>query len=171
MPDYKNMTAIEALRHAREVSGLTPEEIAARTGQTAHVIRRYFRQQEGYMPSLDRIAPLCRALGNRFLMDWLLAQLEDEPPIAPAKTRTEVFAAVARASATLGDCQRALADSGSISPELAREIRSILKEAAQECEHARAMLASMAEKREPVEPLASLGTGIAAERKWWEIWK
>lgn len=32
MPDYQNMTATEAMRHAKDVSGLTAEEIGRAAG-------------------------------------------------------------------------------------------------------------------------------------------
>ena len=41
MADYKNMTAIEALREAKDASGMTAESIAQGVGITATHLRRY----------------------------------------------------------------------------------------------------------------------------------
>ena len=41
MADYKNMTAIEALREAKDASGMTAETIAQGVGITATHLRRY----------------------------------------------------------------------------------------------------------------------------------
>ena len=38
MPDYQNMTATEAIRHAKDVSGLTAEEIGMAAGVSAATI-------------------------------------------------------------------------------------------------------------------------------------
>ena len=76
MPDYKNMTAVEALRHAKEVSGLTAEEIASRMGVTPRIVRSYLDRGADYEPGLGKIPGLCRAMGNRVLLDWIAANLE-----------------------------------------------------------------------------------------------
>ncbi len=64
MPDYQNMSWLEALRYAKDVSGLTAEEIATRMGVKPSIVRRYLQHAEGYAPGLDRLPALCAALGN-----------------------------------------------------------------------------------------------------------
>lgn len=176
MPDYRNMSAVEAMRHAKEASGMTTEEIARAAGISCAVMRRYLqRGDDGYCPGLDRIAPLCLAMRNRVLIQWLEAQLASEPEIEPAKSRAEILTAAARAAASLGDAQRVLADSENrgIDPACAREVRSIFGEVIEECRRAKAMLAELGSHRDTteVEPLASLKPKIVTGRKWWEIWK
>lgn len=176
MPDWKNISAIEALRLAKDATSLTDEELARRMGISAHVVRRYFRQQDGYMPGLDKIAPLCEALGNRIILNWLEAQIERERVDAPpARSRAQVLTAVTRAAACMGDVQRVLADSeeSGIDPEMARELRSQLKEVMDQCQHCRAMLNDTAKARDWRDGgvLASIGKPATGERRWWEIWK
>lgn len=171
MPDYRNMTAVEAMRHAKEISGLTIEELAEKTGLGTASLRRYFLQEDGYSPGLDKLPRLIRAFGNTVIMDWLMSQSEVAPEVAPAKNRAEVLTAIARAGASLGDCQRVLANSEDrgIDPVCAREVRSLLAETVSLCRRAMAMLAELASHkgRLEVEPLYSL----KKRRKWWQIWK
>ena len=173
MPDYKNMTAIEAMRHAKDVSGLTVEELARKTGIGAATLRRYFQQDDGYLPGLDKLPALIAAFGNTVISDWLESQTEVMPEAAPAKSRAEVLTAIARAAASLGDCQRALADSeeGGIDPRRAREIRSQLSETINLCRRCMAMLALMASHRNwtEISPLASIRK--RQRKRWWELWK
>lgn len=174
MPAYKSMSAIEALRHAKEVSGLTLEELSGRTGIRPSSLRRYFQQEEGYCPGLDKLPALILAFGNTVLLDWLDAQTERRPEkIAPARSRAEALTAVARASASPGDCHRALADSEKrgLDPHCAREARSELSETITLCRRAMAMLEYMAKGRDRLErePLAIIAE--ARKRKWWQVWK
>nr|MCR5258673.1 helix-turn-helix transcriptional regulator [Desulfovibrio sp.] len=110
MPDYRNMTAVDAVRHAKDLSGMTAEEIATASGLGVASVTRYFRQGEDYGPSLKNIPALCRAMGNTILIDWLLAQTGRDFPVEPAKSRAEVLTSVARAVVALGDASRILAD-------------------------------------------------------------
>lgn len=51
MMDYQFMTATEAMCHAKEVSGMTAEEIAHAAGVRPSVIRRYLQNDDGYSHS------------------------------------------------------------------------------------------------------------------------
>lgn len=62
MPDYQNMSWLDALRHAKDVSGLTAEEIAARIGVKPSIVRRYLQNADGYAPGLDKLPALCLAM-------------------------------------------------------------------------------------------------------------
>lgn len=63
MPDYPTMTATEAIRHAKDVSGMTAEEIAAAAGIRPAAVRRYLAMDsDDYFPGLDKIPALCRAM-------------------------------------------------------------------------------------------------------------
>ncbi len=159
MPDYKNMSAKEAVRLAYSVSGMTHDQIGKASGMNAGSIKK-FADNDSYLPNLDRTAPLCRGLGNVILLQWLEAQFEQEHDIAPAKSRAEVLTVVARASASLGDVQRVLADSEDrgIDPPCAREARSLLQETISQCRRAYAMLDEQASHRDinEIAPLASM---------------
>lgn len=174
MPDYQNMTATEAMRHAKDVSGLTAEEIGVAAGLSAAVVRRYLQRGDGYSPGLDRIPGLCRAMRNTVLIQWQQAQLEREPEdVPPARNRAEVLTAVARAAASMGDVQRRLADSedGGIDPAGARDVRGLLQDVIADCRHAQAMLAEQASHADITDcmPLASLRP---AKKSWWQrLWR
>ena len=172
MPDYQNMTATGAMRHAKDVSGLTAEEIAAAIGTSAAVIRRYLQRGDGYEPGLDRIPDLCRAMRNTVILQWIEAKLERQPEdVPPARSRAEVLTAVARVAASLGDVQRRLADSesGGIDPACARDVRSLIQDVIEDCRYARAMLAEQASHADITEcmPLASLRP---VKKRWWRFW-
>lgn len=178
MPDYQNMTATEAMRHAKDVSGLTAEEIGAAAGLSAAVVRRYLQRGDDYAPGLDRIPALCRAMHNTVLIQWQQAQLERQPEdVPPARSRAEVLTAVARAAASMGDVQRRLADSedGGIDPAGARDVRGLLQDVIADCRHAQAMLAEQASHADITEcmPLASLRHVRPVVRKsWWQrLWR
>ena len=162
MPDYQTMTAAEAIRHAKEISGLTAEEAAQRAGVSPAVMRRYLRSDDDYFPGLEVLPRLCRAYGNTALLRWLEAQIEraaQETP-EPAQSRAQVLTAVARAAASLGDVQRCLADSEGrgITPAIAREVRSLLQDVVTDCHRAHGMLRQQAEHRDlkHAVPLASI---------------
>ena len=149
MPDYRNMTAVEALRHAKELSGMTAVEIAAASGIGAASVTRCFRQDEGYAPGLKNIPKLCRAMGNTVLVDWLLAQTGRDAPVAPAQSRAEVLTSLARAAAALGDASRILAatESGGIDVAKAREIRAALEDVKAACAHVQGQLQELASSK------------------------
>ena len=174
MPDYQNMTATDAMRHAKDVSGLTAEEIGAAAGISAAVVRRYLQRGDEYAPGLDKIPALCRAMRNNVLLCWQQAQLERQPKqTPPAKSRAEVLTAVARASASMGDVQRRLAESEArgIDPACARDVRSLLQDVIEECRYAQAILAEQASHADITEadPLPSLWRNT---KPWWRrLWK
>ena len=167
MPDYQNMSAVEAVRHAKAVSGMTVEQIAKAAGMPVSTIRKYMERDTGYSPSLERIPTLCRALGNVVLVQWIEAQL-DVPVATPARSRAEVLTAMARAAACMGDAQRVLADceGRGIDPACARDVRSLLGDVIAECRQAQASLAEQASYRDMTEvaPLASVRRKAAP---WW----
>ena len=146
MPDYKNMTAVDAIRFAKDQSGMTAEELAGRLSISTAVLHRYLRISDGYSPSLEMIPRLCMAFGNTVLMDWLKAQIEVCEPAPQAKSRADVLTAVARASAELGGVSRILAETekGGIDAAKAKEIRGGLEEVKKACARAQAQLQAVA---------------------------
>lgn len=67
----------EALIEAKNLSRLTNEEIANRTGFDSPSVSRYFSQYDSYHPSPERIPAISRALGNTVICDWFPAQVQD----------------------------------------------------------------------------------------------
>ena len=127
MADYKNMTAIEALREAKDASGMTAESIAQGVGITATHLRRYLDPNDNYAPSLHIIPGLCRVMRNRILLQWLEAQIvADDTPVTPAATRADVLTAVARAGSALGEVQRIVAEAQVLYPSTARDLCACL---------------------------------------------
>ena len=175
MPDYQNMSWLEALRYAKDVSGLTAEEIATRMGVKPSIVRRYLQNAEGYAPGLDKLPALCSALGNTVLLQWLTAQLEPaDVEVLPARDRAEVLTAVASASAALGDVQRRLVETAQagIDPACARELRSMLLEVILECQRSQSMLLAQAQARDRTE--VEVLFSIKPERRsapWWKFWE
>ena len=108
MPNCRNMTAVEAIRHAKELSGMTADEIASAGGMGTASVNRYLRQEEAYSPGLEAAPRLCRAMGNTVLVDWLLVQADRDASVSPAQSRAEVLTSVARAAAALDDASRIL---------------------------------------------------------------
>ena len=53
MLNYKTMTAKEAIRTAKEESGLTAEQIAQRLNVSISLIRRYLKEDDNYFPGLE----------------------------------------------------------------------------------------------------------------------
>ena len=184
--DMRNTLPIEAIRAAKDVSGLSVDEIAARTGLPVYVLKQYFRNQDGYMPALDKIPLLCRAFGNRILLQWLEAQVAaEEVSETPAATRADVLTAVALAGSALGDVQRIVAEAQVLYPSTAREIRSALGDVIAACRSAQAGLQTLAEQRDRGMVLASVMKTedetlppVAMERvceechkPWWKPWR
>ena len=173
MADYKNITAIEALREAKDASGMTAESIAQGVGITATHLRRYLDPNDNYAPSLHIIPGLCRVMRNRILLQWLEAQIV-----------ADVLTAVARAGSALGEVQRIVAEAQVLYPSTAREIRSGLGDVIAACRSAQAGLQPLAERRDRDVTLASLSDGEqappvampepqagACRKPWWKVWK
>lgn len=184
MPDYRNMSAIEALREAKDASGMTAESIAQGVGITATHLRRYLDPHDNYLPSLHVIPHLCRVMRNTILLQWLEAQVQmtpDDASVTPAETRADVLTAVARAGCALGEVQRVVAEARVLYPCTAREIRSGLGDVIAACRNAQAGLQHLAEQRDSRVALASLWDGEQAPpvampekkemRRWWHFWK
>lgn len=58
MLDFKNVSATEALRYAKELSGLSAKELAEKTGISTGILNRYLNQNDDqalkyYLPSVS----------------------------------------------------------------------------------------------------------------------
>ncbi len=172
MPDYLNMTATEVLRHAKEQSGKTAEEIAEALGVSTAVVTRYFRSADSYGPGFDKLPRLCSALGNTILIDWLRVQTAQPDIIPAAKSRAEVLTAVARASLALGAVNKILIDAEStgIGTAQARALRSGLEDVKKACSVTQGMLEDLAAaQRDRDGILCSLKPAENADDYPWEL--
>lgn len=168
MPDYKNMSAKEALREAKDASGMTAEEIARGLGISASHMRRYLDTGDSYFPSLGMIPALCRVMRNTILLQWLEAQTAPEAPIpvSPAESRADVLTSVASAGAALGTVQGMLSGVKIIHPANAREIRSALGDVITACRRVQTQLQPVAASRDHTECLACARP--EARKPWWK---
>lgn len=165
MPDLRHMSPADAIRWAKDVSGLTAEEIAERSGLSPHLIRRYMDKSGNYLPGLDKIPMLCKALGNTLILEWIRVQAKgDNPNIQPAKDRAEVLTAALRASACLCEVHRLLAETArsGITMTDARVLRSGLRDLMAESERMYVMLDKQAGEEGRLRALLSLRTA----RRW-----
>ena len=179
MPDYETISATEAMRLAKDVSGMTVEEISKASKIPAGIIRQYLERDGGYNPAIDKIPTLCRVMGNNILLSWIQAQAGTRArcDIPPATSRAEVLTAVARVSATLGDAQRRLADSelSGIDPECARDVRGLMNDVIEDCRVVMAKLLPIAQFRDrtkcyPLLSKARSGSEIFGRKPWWRFW-
>ena len=146
MADYKNMTAIEALREAKDASGMTAESIAQGVGITATHLRRYLDPNDNYAPSLHIIPGLCRVMRNRILLQWLEAQV-----LYPSTAR-EIRSGLGDVIAACRSAQAGL------QPLAERRDRDVV-------------LASLSDG-EQAPPVAMPEPQAGACRKpWWKVWK
>lgn len=168
MPDYKNMSAKEALREAKDASGMTAEEIARGLGISASHMRRYLDAGDSYFPSLGMIPALCKVMRNTILLQWLEAQTAPEAPISvsPAESRADVLTSVASAGAALGTVQGMLSGVKIIHPANAREIRSALGDVITACRRVQTQLQPVAASRDHAECLACAKP--ETRKTWWE---
>ena len=99
--DYRNMTMKQALLLAKATATpkMTNDDIAEATGIGVEHVKRYFSEHDPYFPGVNKVVPLCRALRNTIIYDWLKAQLADMLPSEdPMSTATKV----ARAAVDIG---------------------------------------------------------------------
>ena len=154
MPDFINMTSVEALRYAKQESGKTAGEIAGAIGVSLAVVNRYLRLKNNYSPSLEILPKLCAAMGNTLILDWLMAQTGKKTHIEPAKSRAEVFTSVSKAMAALGEVSRILVETEGcgIDAEKAKAIRGAVEEVKKACEIIQGQLQRVASSS-PKKPL------------------
>ena len=154
MPDFINMTSVEALRYAKQESGKTAGEIAGAIGVSLAVVNRYLRLKNNYSPSLEILPKLCAAMGNTVILDWLAAQTGKKTHIEPAKSRAEVFTSVSKAMVALGEVSKILiaTEGCGIDAEKAKAIRGAVEEVKRACEIVQGQL-QMVASSSPQKPL------------------
>lgn len=181
MIDLKNVSATEALRYAKDKSGLSSREIAESSGISLAMLNRYLNQNDNYSPSMEIIPTLCRIFGNDVLLQWLTVHYGQEAPrqVPAAETRADVLTSVARAGAALGDVQRLLADHAWLTPEDARTLRTAMSEVVAILEDARLSLQPLAEThdREPRFLMSRTPSSeppqedVGPTEPWWKFWR
>ncbi len=73
--ELRNLPFKTVLRLAKDLSGLTLEEISERTGISLSQLQRYF-SEEDYHPSPPKIIAISKALKTKLLAEWFIAQVE-----------------------------------------------------------------------------------------------
>lgn len=104
MKDYSFLSGKEVLRLAKEESGLTEEQIAEKLGVSLAIVKRYFNAHDAYLPSLEMIRRLGKALDNDILVRWLNSDI----PSAHKEEfcRDEILSGMARAAHAFDDLRR-----------------------------------------------------------------
>ena len=146
MPDFVNMTSVEALRYAKQESGKTAGEIADACGISTSVVSRYLRLENNYSPSLEILPKLCAAMGNTLILDWLAAQTGKKKHVEPAKSRAEVLTSVSKAMVALGEVSKILVatEGCGINSDRAKDIRGAIEEVKKACELVQGQLQRLA---------------------------
>ncbi len=67
------------LRYAKDLSGMTLEELAEKTGISLSQIQRYF-SDEDYYPSPIKLVAICKALNTTLPIEWMLEQVKGSSP-------------------------------------------------------------------------------------------
>ena len=133
---HKEMTAKEAVRAAKEESGLTTEQIARRLKVSTSVVKRYLKEDDAYFPRLDMLPRLCLALGNTLLLDWAEAQvgqsIEDQ--------KEDMLLFLANAIEVLEEMQLFIEKTDTFTRREEEEIHAALDEAGLECDRVRGFL-------------------------------
>ena len=63
------------LRYAKDLSGMTLEELSEKTGISLSQIQRYF-SDEDYYPSPIKLVAICKALNTTLPIEWMLQQVK-----------------------------------------------------------------------------------------------
>lgn len=144
--DYKTMTLKQALLLAKATATpkMTNEDISEATGLGVENVKRYFSEHDAYFPGVNKIVPLCRALGNTIIYEWMKEQLSDMlPPEAPMNTAGQVAKAAVDIGAQSGRVAQVAADviyDDMVEPHEAAELDAELAELEKRARHARVCL-------------------------------
>lgn len=128
--NLRHISFKRALEAAKEMSGLTNEEITNRSGLDAASVARYFNPNDSYEPSPQKIPNLCRALGNTITADWVSAQVEDMKPkhrIHDVAGLTDAVMQTTTNNGKLVGLAREIIADGNITPEEAKALQAKLK--------------------------------------------
>ena len=96
--NLRHSTFNQALAYAKMLSGLTNAEISEKSGISPANVAKYFKENEAYYPNPCNIPALCCALGNRIILEWQLAQVEElcpQEPILGAKGLADAAMSIA----------------------------------------------------------------------------
>ena len=152
------MNGKEAIRLAKEVSGLTESQIAAGLGVSVSVVKRYLKKDDAYFQSLEMLPRLCAVLGNTILLDWQMRQLEREK-----NSCEDVLGVVPLAATTIMEAVEPLAE---MSPNVRRsryeDIAEALDEVLLQCARIRTAL--------PLETVSRKKKGSIFSCPLWNFW-
>ncbi|RUM31271.1 MAG: hypothetical protein DSY42_03080, partial [Aquifex sp.] len=74
--NLKNLPFKTVLRLAKDLSGMTLEELSEKTGIHLSQLQRYF-SEEDYYPSPPKIVAISKALNTKVLAEWFMVQVEN----------------------------------------------------------------------------------------------
>lgn len=144
--DYLNMTLKQALLLAKATAKpkMTNEDISEATGLGMENVKRYFSENDPYFPGVNKVVPLCRALGNTIIFDWMKANLADLlPSDAPMRTADLVARAAVDINAQSGRVSQVVAEviaDNEVEPHEAADLDAELAELAKSVQSARERL-------------------------------
>ena len=136
MLNYKTMTAKEAIRTAKEESGLTAEQIAQRLNVSISLIRRYLKEDDNYFPGLEMLPRLCLALGNSLLLDWAMAKIKQECD----EKREEILVSLTHSINILDEARLLIMKTETLTCWEEEAIQTALDETDMECHKVRELL-------------------------------
>ncbi len=130
--ELRNLPFKTVLRLAKDLSGLTLEEISERTGISLSQLQRYF-SEEDYYPSPPKIIAISKTLKTKLLAEWFIAQVETHHEFKGySKVSKEISDVVTEITKALED--------GKVSEYERRNLLVEVEEALKELENLRAYL-------------------------------
>ena len=136
MTSLNEMTVKDAVRTAKEESGLTAEQIARGLKVSISVIKRYLKEDDPYCPSLEMLPRLCAVLGNTLLLEWASTQVKHES----TSQKKQMLLSLTNAITILEETDFLIRQTESLSCWEEQAIISALDEAERECDRIRELL-------------------------------
>lgn len=125
--DMKVMPVGAAIQQAKLLSGMTLKQIAVRMEIHESVAKKLFAEHQDRLPDILEVVAICNALGNRFLLDWMLAQLE--PAVAILGGHISIPSQFCSLSAAFGELSRATGEALTDGKINASEANAMMKRA------------------------------------------
>lgn len=127
--NLKEMTAKQAVRMAKEISGLTGKEVAGSLGVSQSIVKRYLKEDDAYFPRLEIIPDLCHVLGNDIIVQWLEARIKQERE----SRREKMLLHTAKMKKALKGIKLLLATEEEMAAEDEEELHDLVTKIAREC--------------------------------------
>lgn len=130
MMNLKEMTVVEVVRTAKEVSGKTGKEIAERLGISRGVITRYLKEDDDYSPRMGMIPDLCDAFENDILLQWLEVRIRENRD----RRKEKMLLHVAKMEKAFMGIKLLLASEAEMSKESEKEMHDLSDKIKRECQ-------------------------------------